>query len=100
MHLDSQAWQNLVWALGAIAAATLTGLLLHQVLYRVARRLVTRKGTGQQHILIAQLARPLGVVLPLVIVLAIFPALPLSPTIAEPIRHFLLLCLIAALASL
>jgi len=100
MNLGSQTSQNVLWTLVAIGGAALAGLVLHQVLYRVARHLVTRKGRGPQQILISEIARPLGAVLPLVIVLSVFPGLPLSPKIADPIHHFLLLCLVAALAWL
>jgi small-conductance mechanosensitive channel len=100
MNLSWRTGQNLLWTLVTIAGAILVGLLLHQVLYWLARRLIKRKGTAQQYFLISKIARPAGFVLPLVIVLAVLPGLPLSPQIEAPTRHFLLLCLIAAIAWL
>jgi small-conductance mechanosensitive channel len=47
-----------------------------------------------------KIARPTVFGLSVLVMLAVFPLLPLSPRVAEPVHHFLLLCLIAALAWL
>jgi small-conductance mechanosensitive channel len=81
-------------------AAALIGLSVRHVLYWLARRLAIHQGAGQQQILLSHVAQPLGSVLPLLIVLAVLPGLPLSPSIAEPTHHLFLLCLVSALAWL
>jgi len=83
----------------AIAAAILAGLILHRILYWLAHRFI-RLRDSSQHVLISRIARPAGFLLPLVLVLGVFPSLPLPRAIEERAAHFLLLGVIAAAAWL
>jgi len=99
MRFSWESGRNLVWTVVAIAAAILAGLILHRILYWLAHRFI-RLRDSSQHVLVSRIARPAGFLLPLVLVLGVFPALPLSPAIEVPATHFLLLCVIAVSAWL
>jgi small-conductance mechanosensitive channel len=88
-----------VWTVVAIAAAILAGLILHRILYWLAHRFIRLRDSAQ-HVLVSRIARPAGFLLPLLLVLGVFPALPLPRAIKEPAAHFLLLCVIAVVAWL
>jgi small-conductance mechanosensitive channel len=99
MDFNWQTGRDLVWTGVAVTVAILAGLILHRVLYWLARRFIHLPDSSQ-HLLISRIARAAGFVLPFILVLAAFPALPVSRTIEEPATHALLLCLIAAVAWL
>ncbi len=99
MNFSWQAGRDLVWTVVVIAVAILVGLILQRVLYWLARRFVHLRDSSQ-HIPLSRIASPAGFVLPLIVVLAVFPALPVSRAVEEPAAHALLLCLIAAIAWL
>ena len=99
MNFSWQTSRDLVWTAVGITIAILAGLILHRVLYWLAHRFIHLRDSSH-HVLVSCIARPAGFVLPLAVVLTIFPALPLSHAIEEPAAHTLLLCLIAAVAWL
>lgn len=100
MPLTWQAWQPVLRTAAAILGAALAGLIVHQIFYWLAQRWVHRSGQTHHRILVSVTAQPLGFILPFLLVLAVLPLAPLEPRIANSARHFLLLCLIAALAWL
>lgn len=99
MSFTWQAGHDLVWTVVAIAVALLAGLILQRVLYSLGRRFI-RLRDSSQHVLVSLLARPAGFVLPLILILAVLPALPISQAVEGAAAHALLLFLIAAVAWL
>src|SRR5260370_25923985 len=100
MSFSWETYHSLLWSAIAIAFAVLAGVLLHHLLSRFAQRVAHRPGAAQEHVLISHIARPVGAVLPILLLLAVVPGLPLSPRGADPAHHLLLLFLIAAVAWL
>jgi small-conductance mechanosensitive channel len=99
MGFTWQMGRDLVWTACAIAATILVGLILQRVLFWLTDRFI-RLRDSSQHVLASRIARPAGFVLPFILVLAVFPALPVSRGIERAATHALLLCLIAAVAWL
>ena len=98
--LTWQAWQHVVWTAAAVIGAALAGFVFHRIIYWLARRWVNRAGKSHHQILITAIARPFGIILPLLLVLAVMPMVPVSARVEQPARHFLVLCLIATCAWL
>jgi len=99
MQFSWQTGRELAWTVLAIAVATLAGLILHHILLWLGRRFIHLRG-APQHVLVSRIARPAGFILPFLLVLFVFPVLPVSRAIEAPAAHALLLCLIAAVAWL
>jgi small-conductance mechanosensitive channel len=99
MLFSWQTGHDLAWTAVAIAVALLAGLILQRVLYWLARRLIHLHDSGQ-HVLVSRIACPAGFVLPFILVLVVFPALPVSQAIGQAAAHALLLGLIAVVAWL
>ena len=76
------------------------GLLIHRVFHVIAQRRAIRLGDQQRHTLLTRTEGPLMTSVPLLFLLGIFPGLPLSRAVEGGLRHFLTVCLIAAMAWL
>ena len=100
MPLTWPAWQHILRIAGAIAGAALAGFVAHRIIYSLARRWARRAGKSHHQILVSAIAQPFGVILPILLVLAVIPIVPVSARVEAPAHHFLLICLIAACAWL
>src|SRR5215469_15765562 len=98
-NLSWQSGHDLMWAATAIAVALLAGLILQRLLYWLARRFIHLHDSSQL-VLVSRIARPVGFALPVIFVIAVFPALPVSNRVEEAAEHALLLCVIAVVGWL
>lgn len=99
MSLRWLDWRTPLWSASGIVIALVIALLIHFILFRLARRLTVRK----QPILAQSLLyceKPVRLILLLLAEMAVSPFLPLSAFIQSVLRHAIGLCLIAAVAWL
>ncbi len=90
-------WQTWLWSSGVLVAAVAAALVLHRIIFGIARRFTSKSKTTIDDSFVRHAEKPLRLVLPLVVLLAAFPVLPLPPGWAGPIRHAIGLGLIASL---
>jgi small-conductance mechanosensitive channel len=93
-------WQTWARALGFFFGALLVALLLHHVLFRIARRLVSSTTSNLDNSLVRQIHAPTRLILPLIALIAATPALPLSPDMEYALRRLLGLGLVGGFAWL
>jgi small-conductance mechanosensitive channel len=93
-------WQNWAWALGTSAVAAAVGLLLHAVLFAVARRLTRKTRNTLDEAVVRHARRPSKLIFPVVAIFVVAPSLPWPTEFLESFRHALALILIGAVAWL
>ncbi len=94
---SGEAW---LWAGGGLVAAVLLALGVHAFLFSVARRLAERVGGVTEISLVRHSRQPVELIFPLLAVLTILPALPLTPGARGRVQHAIGLGLIASTAWL
>jgi small-conductance mechanosensitive channel len=94
----SENWKNWIWAGALVGAAIGIGLVVHSVFFRLARRLALRKSGIFWDLLVRYEQGPARVVLPVLILLALSPWLPLPSSITSWLNHAAGLILIASVA--
>lgn len=75
-------------------------MLVDKILFRAIRRVAARTSTALDDIVVRYIHGPLKLIIPLVAVIAVLPALLLPDHLEGNLRHFLGLCLVAAVAWL
>jgi small-conductance mechanosensitive channel len=99
-----QAWVDDVppgvWAALILAAAACCGLVIHRFGFAIGRRFARRVGGFAAEVIVRRAQRSARLIVPLILMLLAFPALPLGPAVAEPLRRVLLMVLVAAIGWL
>jgi hypothetical protein len=96
-ELELKDWMA---ALGVLAAAIISGLAIHLVLFSALKRFAARTGGIIDDALVRHGRNPARVLIPLVAVLVVLPFLPVDAALIAAIRHGVVLGLIAAAAWL
>lgn len=97
MNFLGPDWRLTLWSVGAVVAAYLFSLLLHSVLFRVAKRFNSHKQTVlAQSLLYCE--KPAKLLLFLLVEMSVVPFLPLSGWLQTVLRRGIGLCLVAAVA--
>ncbi len=89
-----------LWAGGGLVAAVLLALGVYALLFIAARRMAGRIGGVTEISLVRQSQQPVKLILPLLAVLMVLPALPLTPGALGRVQHTIGLGLIASTAWL
>ncbi len=89
-------WRDWVWAAAILAGAYLLGLILHRIVFPILARVAHRTPNVWDQVVVARLAPPSRVIIPVLIMLAALPSSPLPGENEGDIRHGLILALIAA----
>jgi len=84
-----------LWSAGGLAGAVIVGLIAARIALAVAGRIARRTPTGLDDVLVRELARPVQLGLPLILVLLVAPALPLPPEALDILGRAVTLGLIA-----
>jgi small-conductance mechanosensitive channel len=92
--------QQTLWSIGTLAAVILATLLIHRLLYWMARRVVQRTQSPIDDSLVSRTRRPARLILPLLATVLVLGVLRLPASIIDPLRHAVGLGLIAAFAWL
>ncbi len=93
-----ETWWPWIWAGVGIAGAVVLSLLVHYLLFVLAKRLAQKTPTVIDDSLIRHGEGPTRWIFPLVAILLALPLLPIRPQILGPLQHVLALGLIASLA--
>ena len=93
-----QNWRTWAWAAGGIAAAIVLSLIVHYLLFLVAKRLARRTTSIVDDSLIRHGEGPTRWIFPLIAILLAIPLLPIRPQVLVPLQHALGLGVIAAVA--
>jgi small-conductance mechanosensitive channel len=91
-------WRTWLWAAGGIAGAVLLSLVVHYLLFVLAKRFAHKTKSVIDDSLIRHGEGPTRWIFPLLAVLLAVPLLPIRPQVLGPLQHVLGLGLIAALA--
>ena len=91
-------WRRWLWAFGAIAGAVALSLLVHYLLFLLAKRFARKTSTVIDDSLIRHGEGPTRWIFPLLAILLAVPVLPIRPQVLGPLQHVLGLGLIASLA--
>jgi len=93
-------WRNELWALAIAACAVLFGLLVHRIIFAVARRIAARR-TDAFYVLAARHEEsPTRLLIPMLFLLAVIPWSPLKPDLRSHLSHAAGLVLIGCIAWL
>jgi small-conductance mechanosensitive channel len=98
MLLTLEHWKPWLWAAAGLTGAILLSLLVHYLLFVLARRFSRKTSTVIDDSLIRHSQRPTRWIFPLLGILLALPLLPIRPQILGPLQHALGLGLIASLA--
>jgi small-conductance mechanosensitive channel len=98
MNFAIEYWRSWLWAALGLAGAVAIALLVHYLLFRLAKRLVRGSAVGIDASLVRHSERPTRWIFPLVAILLALPLLPLPQEIVARIQHALGLGVIASLA--
>lgn len=91
-------WRPWLWAVGGIACAVAISLVVHKVLFLLARRFARKTNTVIDDSLIRHGEGPTRWIFPLLAILLAVPLLPIRHEILAPLQHALGLGLIATVA--
>lgn len=100
MHLWGVNWLHIFWSAGIIAGAIVLGGIIHAVLFFILRRVARRKGSVIANSLVRHANAPSRFIIPLLVVLAVLPEVPLPKNVMSILQHAAGLGLIAAIAWL
>src|SRR5690242_16535380 len=100
MHLWGVNWLHIFWAAGVIGGAIVLGAIIHTVLFVILRRVAQRKSDVITNSLVRHANRTSRFIIPLLIVLAVLPEVPLPKNVMSILQHAAGLGLIAAIAWL
>jgi small-conductance mechanosensitive channel len=89
---------NLLWAAGLISGATGGALIAHGLLFRMIARFAERSHNRFDAAIVTYLRRPCAWIFPWAAIFAVLPSTPLPTVVLTPIRHLVLLILIASFA--
>jgi small-conductance mechanosensitive channel len=93
-------WRTWAWSGGGIVAAALLGLIVHKILFAIARRFARHTTSHLDDSFIRHGERPVRLILPLLMILAALPLLSLTPFTLDAFRHVVGLGIIGAIAWL
>jgi small-conductance mechanosensitive channel len=89
-----------VWTALILAGAAALGLVAHRVGFTIGRRFARRVGGFVAEVIVRRAEPSARLILPLNVMLLVFPALPLGPRADEPLHRTLLMALVAAIGWL
>jgi small-conductance mechanosensitive channel len=98
--LAELGWQDMVWSIGLVLAATAVGLVVALVLLRVLKAWARRTPTQLDDEVLARLSGPLKLLVPLAIAYSMTPALSVPERVRAGTAHALLVVLVLACAWL
>ena len=93
-----QNWPPLLWTATGLAAAIVLSLVIHHVLFLVAKRLASKTTSVIDNSLIRHGEKPTRWIFPLLATLLALPLVPIPAGITGPLQHALGVALIAAVA--
>jgi len=94
------SWRDVLWSAGILAVAVAAAMVVRVIAFGVLRRLTRRRGTVLGQSLVKRGRWPSLWILPLLVVLAVLPGLPLPQPLLAVLEHLVGLGLIGALAWL
>jgi small-conductance mechanosensitive channel len=100
MVILAHSWQGWLASAAVVGGAVFLGLIAHAVLYAILRNLAQRAGSRLDDVFVRRTSGPVRLMLPLLLVLAALPALPVQVNVGNLLRHGALLVFIAACAWL
>jgi small-conductance mechanosensitive channel len=100
MVILAHSWQGWLASAAVVGGAVFLGLIAHAVLYAILRNLAQRTGSRLDDVFVRRTSGPVRLMLPLLLVLAALPALPVQVNVGNLLRHGALLVFIAACAWL
>jgi len=92
------SWQAWVMAVGILLAAVVAALIVHRIIFGLARRAAAHSGGVVDNLLVRYGEKPMKWILPLLAVELALPALPIPADYVDEIRHALGLGLIGGVA--
>lgn len=98
-HFELEVKDGLI-ALGTLAGAIISGLVIHVAAFAALKRIVAKTGGIVDDSLVKHSRNPARLLLPLVAVLLVLPFLPVSRELVAVIRHGVILGVIAGVAWL
>ncbi len=91
---------TLLRSLAIIAAAIVGALVVHQIGFGVARRIVERLGAVAGRSLVKRSSRPMAFILPVIALQLVLPLVPLPPGLARVVPHAISIALIVGVTWL
>ncbi len=93
-------WRNLLWSAGVLSGAAVLGLIVQRICFSIARKIAARTGSAIEQSIVRHTYTPAKLIFPLAALLLALPGVPLRETLAEPVRHMVVLAIIAGTAWL
>jgi small-conductance mechanosensitive channel len=93
-------WKLWLWSVGGIGGAVVIALMAHALLFRVGKRLATKTKGTLDDALFRYSEAPARLLIPLLAMMAVTPALPLSSRAVSVLRHAIGLGMIASISWL
>ena len=93
-------WEGLAWAVGALVAAVIGGILLHGIIFAILSRLTKGTTNRVDDSLVRHSRKPAKLLLPLIGIILVMPVLRLSPEIHAAVNHIIGLLIIASIGWL
>src|SRR5690349_2885884 len=91
-------WRDWAWSAGVTIGVAAIAVVAHWMFFKLVCRIVQRKRSVFWDLLVRYELKPTRLALPLMAMLAVFPWLPIPPTIASWLIHGAGLVLIATVA--
>jgi small-conductance mechanosensitive channel len=93
-------WQAWLWTAAILAGAYLAGLILHRVAFTIGERLARRTPTEVDQVVLKHARPPARLLIPVLAMQAALSSSPLGVEMETPVRHILVVVMIAASAWL
>jgi small-conductance mechanosensitive channel len=93
-----QKWQAWLWPAIILAASVVVALIVHTVVFAVAKRVTKRAGGPIGNSLVRHAEAPTRWIFPLLAIMLALPALPVRDELVQVVRHVVGLGVIAAIA--
>ncbi len=81
-----------------LGVTSVIALIAHRIIFLILKRGAERTGSIADKSFVAHARRPVSLLLPLAVVLIVFPSLPVTPDIIDGMRHLVTLGMIGAVA--
>lgn len=91
---------TLIRSFAIIAAAIAGALIVHQIGFGIARRIVKRLGAVAGQSLVKRSSRPMALILPVIALQLVLPLVPLPPGLARVVPHAISIALIVGVTWL
>ncbi len=91
-----QNWQAWLWPAIILVGSIFLALIIHSVLFALAKRIPKRKGRPLQNSLVRRAEGPTRWIFPLVEIILALPVLPVRSDLVQMVRHVVGLGVVAA----